>query len=595
VTVAVPRAAGPAGVSVSGSTLTWTAGSLLPGATPSVDVVLELAATDAMAGSVVDLLSALSASGTDLATGGARTATAPKLTVGPVAAANHAPVAGDDVLSVPEDGSGAVDLLANDTDADGGTLAVTVTDQPDHGTAGVVAGVATYTPAPGYEGPDSFAYEVCDTAGACDTATVTVTVTHVNHPPAAPPGTSFATQEGTAKSGTLPGSTDPDGDPLTFAKASDPAHGTVVVNADGTFTYTPVDGYVGGDSFDYEVCDPGGLCASATATVTVTAGPPPNATPVAVDDAVSTPSGTPVTFDPAANDADADGDALTVTVPVQPAHGTVTVDGNDVTYTPDPGYAGVDTVTYTVCDPDAACDTGVVTVTVGPQITPVNQPPVADAGAAQQVASGAAVTLDGTGSHDPDLDPLTYDWAQTAGPAVTLDDPHGATPSFAGVTGPATLAFRLTVSDGQSSATDTTTVVVAAAVTTAPAPERAPLDVETEPGEPVTVRPCDGGLPTVVVEPGHGTAEVLDDGTVRYEPEPGFTGTDTFTVRVCTLTCVESVVTVEVRSGVHAAPFRTADLPRTGGPVGMLVAGAFVLIFLGIGCCGPTARSRRRA
>lgn len=97
-------------------------------------------------------------------------------------------------------------------------------------------------------------------------------------------------------------------------------------------------------------------------------------------------------------------------------------------------------------------------------IQPAVEPPTAVAGQAQSVASGAAVTLDGSASSDPAHLPLTYQWAQTAGPSVTLSSATAAKPTFTAPTGPATLTFSLVVSNGsKSSAPASVSVTVAAA------------------------------------------------------------------------------------------------------------------------------------
>ena len=93
--------------------------------------------------------------------------------------------------------------------------------------------------------------------------------------------------------------------------------------------------------------------------------------------------------------------------------------------------------------------------------------PTASAGAAQSAASGASVSLDGSGSSDPNGLPLTYEWTQTAGSAVTLSSTTIVNPTFTAPAGPASLTFSLVVSNGsQSSAPSTVTITVAAPVGT---------------------------------------------------------------------------------------------------------------------------------
>jgi VCBS repeat-containing protein len=127
------------------------------------------------------------------------------LTVAPV---NDAPVADDETLTVAEDASGSVDVLAGDTDVEGDTLGVTGVTDGDHGQ--VVDngdGTVTYTPAADFFGSDSFTYTVCDDHATtpasdpgCDTATVSVTVTAVNDAPVVTAGPGASTNEGSAVS-----------------------------------------------------------------------------------------------------------------------------------------------------------------------------------------------------------------------------------------------------------------------------------------------------------------------------------------------------------------------------------------------------------
>ena len=95
---------------------------------------------------------------------------------------------------------------------------------------------------------------------------------------------------------------------------------------------------------------------------------------------------------------------------------------------------------------------------------PVNDPPTADAGPPQAVDEGSVVTLDGSGSNDPDDGIASYLWAQTAGPTVTLSNTTAVNPTFTApnfVSGANTLIFRLTVTDnGSQSSSDMVTITV---------------------------------------------------------------------------------------------------------------------------------------
>ena len=162
----------------------------------------------------------------------------------------------------------------------------------------------------------------------------------------------------------LANDSDPNGDPLSLAGFTQPANGTLVDNGDGTLTYTPNTGYLGADSFGYTVTD-GTNTDTATVDVTVNN---PFAPPVAVDDAASADLDTPLVINVAsdllANDTDPNGDPLSLAGFTQPANGTVVDNGDGtLTYTPNTGYLGADSFTYSVSD-GTSTDTGTVNLTV---------------------------------------------------------------------------------------------------------------------------------------------------------------------------------------------------------------------------------------
>src|SRR5439155_319271 len=127
-----------------------------------------------------------------------------------------------------------------------------------------------------------------------------------------------------------------------------PAHGSVALNANGSFTYTPAAGYTGADSFTYKAND--GQLDSNVATVTITVSPV-NDAPVARDDSATTDEDTAVVINVLANDSDVDGDSLTAAVVSGPSHGTLTPSANGTcTYTPAANFNGSDSFTYKAND-----------------------------------------------------------------------------------------------------------------------------------------------------------------------------------------------------------------------------------------------------
>ena len=261
-------------------------------------------------------------------------------------------------------------------------------------------------------------------------------------------GQSVSTAEDTAVPVVLVGS-DPDGDPLTYAVAVRPAHGSLSGTAPN-LVYTPVANYNGPDSFTFTVND--GKADSGPATVAIVVSPV-NDVPVAVDDVSSTTGTSPVTVGVLVNDSDVDGDVLAVTGNSTAAHGTVLCGPSACTYTAAAGFVGDDSFTYTVGDGKGGAATATVRVTVA---APANRPPTANGQSVSTVQDTAVPVV--LGGADPDGDPLTY--------AVAVRPVHGSlsgtapnliyTPTV-GYTGPD--SFTFTTNDGQVTSPPATVAV----------------------------------------------------------------------------------------------------------------------------------------
>ena len=272
----------------------------------------------------------------------------------------YPPVAVDDTETTDEDVVVDIDVLANDSDPDGDALSIIGTTDPANGSITVNAdGTITYTPDADFNGEDSFTYTISDGNGGEATATVTVTVTPVNDPPVAEDDNAETNKNEATTIVVLDNDSDPEGDGLTITTTSSPANGDVTLNDDDTITYTPDFGFSGEDSFTYTISDGNGGEDTATVIVNVI-----NGSPTAEDDTGSTDKGKATNIAVLDNDSDPDGDNLTITATSEPGDGSVTVnDDGTVTYTPDPGFLGEDSFTYTISD-GVATDTATVTVNV---------------------------------------------------------------------------------------------------------------------------------------------------------------------------------------------------------------------------------------
>lgn len=286
------------------------------------------------------------------------------------------PVAEDDTATTDEDVAVVVDVLSNDSDPDGDTLTVTEATA-SNGTVTINEdGTLTYTPDADYNGSDEISYTISDPDGNTDSALVDVTVNPVNDDPVANDDTVGTEQNDPITFDPTDNDTDVDGDDLVVSEIGEPENGTVTINEDGTVTYTPNEDFFGEDTISYTVDDGNGGEDDGVITVNVTVPTNPtdgesNRAPVAVDDMITATATDPETFDPSANDTDADGDELTITSVGEAQNGSVTLNADGtVTYVADETFNGTDSYDYTIDDGNGGTDTGTVTVEVLPCFTP---------------------------------------------------------------------------------------------------------------------------------------------------------------------------------------------------------------------------------
>lgn len=300
-------------------------------------------------------------------------------TVSVVVRANLAPTTVDDTVSVAPNTSLTIDVLGNDSDPDTvidptnridpATVFIPLTGKPNNGgTVTVNAnGTITYKPRLNFTGTEVFQYAVSDTyspTAISKAAYVRVNVTNVNAPPVVLNDTYTVIKGGTlnvAAPGVLANDSDPDpGDTLRAANYGMPKAGTLVGNADGSFSYTPSPTFTGMDSFAYLARDNAGLASKTAGWVKIAVRA--NRGPVTVDDTVATAANTPLVINVLGNDSDPDTaidpanriDPATVFIPVtgQPDNGgtvVVNADGT-ISYTPALDFTGAEVFQYAVRD-----------------------------------------------------------------------------------------------------------------------------------------------------------------------------------------------------------------------------------------------------
>jgi hypothetical protein len=240
-----------------------------------------------------------------------------------------------------------------------------ITERPTGGILSGINSMVTYSPMYGFSGHDRIGYRV--RYGLAEAYSyVDIEVKVPNAPPSAA-NVAASGDEDTAIAVVLQGS-DPDGDALAYTLLSSPANGTLSGTAP-SLVFTPASNWSGTDSFTYKVGD--GRLESSPASVTILVRPV-NDAPVALGATVDTAEDTPVTITPQATDIE--NQPLTFQVVSSPANGTVTANGTTFTYTPAANFDGTDAFTFRATD--GSLPGNVATITI--QVTPVNDPPVAN-------------------------------------------------------------------------------------------------------------------------------------------------------------------------------------------------------------------------
>ena len=451
-------------------------------------------------------------------------------------------------------------VLYNDTDPEGDAFTAAIATQPANGIVGMNAnGTFTYTPNAGFRGTDTFTYRAVDASGASGPATVTILVTSAtNQPPVAAADTFVAAEDAeftlSAAQGVLANDSDPDGDAMTAVLAGTVSRGTLTLNADGSFTYTPAGNYSGVDSFTYRVKDSRNLL-STPVTVTLNVAPS-NDAPVTAADSYGTNPGAALTV-PAnqgvlANDSDVDGNTLAAQLVSSPASGTFSLQ-TDGGFSFTPEASGAFTFTYRASDGSVTSAETTVTINVNGQ--PVagadNYTTLEDTAISRSAAAGLL-----SNDSDPENEPLTATVTVQPSRGILQFSANGAftfTPQ-ANFFGSGT--FTYTVSDGIRVSAPAVVTITVTADNDPPVAQADSYGVL--PGQTLTIAAAqgvisndsdvEGSVLSVVqhTEPRFGTLTLASNGGFTYVPGAEFTQGDSFTYRVSDGELLSAPATVEL-------------------------------------------------
>lgn len=343
---------------------------------------------------------------------------------------NTPPLAVDDIIFSQENQNLTGNLLNNDSDIDDNVLTVTKIPirSPFFGDLVIESdGDFTYQPQANFAGFDSFDYEIQDGQGGFAQARVEITINSVNDAPQALDDSYDTVADQSlivAAPGILSNDSDIDGDILTVntTPVTEVTNGSLMLVADGSFTYTPNTGFTGSDSFSYQVNDPFGL--SDTALVIINVGGQNNS-PIAVNDSYTTLQNGTLVVDGSpfagvlANDSDPDGDSilLTDTLVNNVDNGSLSISNDGFfTYIPNANFNGTDSFVYEITDGQGGTAQATVIITV----SAVNQAPIAVDDVAS-VDEDQTVTIDVlSNDSDPESNMLTITSWQTNNGAIML-------------------------------------------------------------------------------------------------------------------------------------------------------------------------------
>ena len=444
---------------------------------------------------------------------------------------NTFPEASDDQFTIAEDSSATrLNVLANDTDADGDTITLFNVNST-LGSASIVNGQIEYTPPANFSGQTVLTYSITDgyengSPGEKDsTASVTIIVTPVNDAPVANADLATINEDAIALLiDVLANDSDIDGDSLILSEVSADSGTALIV--ENQIQYAPAPDANGEATVTYSIKD--AQDANATSTLSITILPINDAPFATADTATMDEDAAPITIDVLANDSDVDGDSLVIST-ASADEGTAIIVNNQIQYTPTANANGVATVTYTASDNNGGTASSTLAIT----INPINDAPVATADTATMDEDAAPITIDVLANDsDVDGDSLVISNATADVGAVSVVNNQIQYTPAAHANGVATVTY--TASDNNGGTASSTVAITINPINDAPV---ATADTATmdEDAAPITIdvlandSDVDGdSLAISTASADVGTATIVNN-QIQYTPAANANGVATVT------------------------------------------------------------------
>jgi len=516
---------------------------------------------------------------------------------------NAAPFAEQDNLSVLNDGAAIVlDLLANDTDADGDALRIESITDPQLAAAEIADdGLSVLlTPQSGQSGFDFFTYTIADGNGETNLAYVVLDLSlpaTANNRPFAEQDAFDVVNDGSAVAvDVLANDRDPDDDTLSVSAILEVQSGSVEI-VNGNTRFTPAPGFSGQDFFVYKLSDGNGGTDTAYSVIQVALPQDANNLPFAAQDAFNVANnGQAIALDVLANDSDPDGDSLSVSAILEVQSGSVEIVDGNTRYTPAPGFTGQDFYVYELSDGKGGTDTAysVIQVAAGN----ANTQPFANLDSVTVTQGDAEIVIDVTlNDNDADGDPLRASQILTPPGAGTARIQNG----LVYYTAPSGLIggdpFIVQITDGQDGFDSANVnVLIENAV---PVANDDTAEFEQDSGVAVIdvlandLDPGGDAITIDAVTQGSNGSVTIDGGQILYTPVAGFSGNDRFTYTIvdpngASATADVDVTVIEVNRGTLALAndtynvsetddFVVISIARTGGADGRVDADYVVI------------------